>query len=62
MDRKDAAIVALSEIVQELNNKIINLRVEMLLAIETKDKTIEELTGKRVDDRPKANGGNELRP
>jgi hypothetical protein len=40
---KDELIAALSEMVTELTNKIINLRVEAGLKLKAKDREIEEL-------------------
>ena len=42
-DNKDEVIAALSEMVNELTAKIVNLRVQFGLALKAKDKEIEEL-------------------
>lgn len=43
MDRKDYIIQALQEMVNELSNKLINLRVEAGVALAKKDEVIAEL-------------------
>jgi hypothetical protein len=40
---KDELILALSELVQELTNKLLNLRVQSGIALKAKDKEIDEL-------------------
>jgi hypothetical protein len=42
-NNKDELVIALVEMVQELTNKIINLRVQYGLALKEKDKEIAEL-------------------
>ncbi len=42
-NRKDEIIAALSEMVQELQNKLINMRVEAGMKIKEKDREIAEL-------------------
>jgi hypothetical protein len=45
-ERKDELIAALTELVNELTTKIVNLRVEAGLKLKEKDKEIEELKAK----------------
>lgn len=53
-ERKDEIIAALTEMVQELNAKLINLRVDAGLKLKEKDRQIEDLSGKRdkAEDQP----------
>jgi hypothetical protein len=55
---KDELIIALSEMVQELTNKLINLRVDAGMKLKAKDAEIDRLKAEIAENQPKIiNGG-----